>query len=200
MNSDLLQKIINYIMQYLKKEAPKKLVEPVKPIQVVIEDRPPQEAANERPKIEPLTKEDLLKGRDKSYPNDYTQEISDNLDKLLIVLNKVQDAYGEKLEIESGWRSPAINAATPGAATLSNHMKGLAGDIKDPKGKLMNWCLENLQLMKELGIYFEDFRWTPTWTHMQIIAPKSGNRIYIPNKNAALAPDRWVGKYSAKFN
>jgi len=68
----------------------------------------------------PISKDELLKGRDKQYPNDYTQEISDNLDKLLIPLNKIRDAYGKPMTIDSGWRPPSINGSTPGAAPIQN--------------------------------------------------------------------------------
>ena len=148
----------------------------------------------------PISKDELLKGRDKTYASDYTEEVSDNLDKLLISLNKIRDAYGDVMICNSGWRPPAINAATPGAAAHSKHEIGLAADFSDPTGKLMNWILNNLDMMQQLGLYMEDFRWTPSWCHIQLGAPKSGKRIFIPNSNPALAPDRWDGEYNAKYD
>ncbi len=148
----------------------------------------------------PISKDEVLKGRDKQYPNDYTKEISDNIDKLLVVMNKIRDIYGEPMVINSGWRPPAINSATVGAATHSKHTMGLAIDVRDADGKLMHWILKNLLLMKQLGIYMEDFRWTPTWVHLQLGAPHSGKRIFIPNDNPALDPDRWNGIYSSEFD
>src|ERR1035437_3414865 len=99
-----------------------------------------------------ITKSELLMGRDLQYPMDYTQGISDNLDRLLIPLNNIRNAYGKPMTVDSGWRPPSINASTPGAALHSNHMLGLAADISDPDGELMNWVLANLQLMKDNGI------------------------------------------------
>lgn len=147
-----------------------------------------------------ISKDELLKGRDKDYASDYTQEISDNLDKLLIPLNKMREAYGSPLICNSGWRPPSINAATPGAASHSAHCMGLAADIADPDGKLMNWVLANLELMKELGFFFEDFRWTPNWVHFGLRKPSSGKRIFIPNANRPTAPNRWDGKYDPSFD
>ena len=187
MDQDTITKIINAVMSFLGKSGAAEVAKPVQPVVVAVT-------------VEPLTKEDLLMGRDKQYPADYTQEISDNLDKLLIIINKIQQAYGIKFVVDSGWRSPAINANTPGAAPMSTHMRGLAVDIADHDGAIMRWVLANLQLMKDLGVFFEDWRWCPTWTHFQIVPPKSGNRVYIPSKDAALAPDRWVGHYDAKYN
>ena len=147
-----------------------------------------------------ITKDEILMGRDKTYPNDYTQEISNNLDKLLIPINKIRAAYGKPMSIASGWRPPSINEATSNAAKKSNHMIGLAVDIKDADGAVRKWVLNNLQLMKDLGIYMEDFRWTPTWTHFQCVPPASGKRIYVPSTAPAKDPNAWSGTYDPKFN
>lgn len=147
-----------------------------------------------------ISKEELLKGRDKQYASDYTQEISDNIDKLLIPLNKIRSAYGKPMMITSGWRPPSINASTPGAATHSKHMMGLAADIEDKEGSLWAWVLENLQLMKDLNIYMEDKRWTPGWVHFGLGGPSSGKRIFIPSSSRPAAPDSWDGIYSSEFD
>lgn len=146
-----------------------------------------------------ISKDELLKGRDKQFPNDYSSEVSNNLDLLLIPLNKIREAYGKPMTVSSGWRPPTINASTPGAATHSKHMVGLACDIQDD-GQLMRWVLANLELMKSLNIYLEDFRWTPTWVHFQLGAPNSKNRIFVPSSAPAQAPAKWDGKYDSKFN
>ena len=147
-----------------------------------------------------ITKDELLKGRDAQYPSDYTQEISDNLDALLAVMNPIREAYGQPMIVSSGWRPPSINAQTPGAATHSKHMIGLACDIQDPDGQLMRWVLDNLALMQSLGVFFEDFRWTPNWVHFQKGAPASGKRIFVPNANRPLAPGRWDGSYDHQYD
>lgn len=147
-----------------------------------------------------ISKDELLKGRDKQYPSDYTSEVSSNLDKLLIPLNKIREAYGKPMSVSSGWRPPAINGATPGAAKASKHMIGLACDIVDSDGSVMKWVLQNLQLMKDLGIYLEDFRWTPNWVHFQLGAPGSGKRIFVPSSAPAQSPSKWDGHYDSKFD
>ena len=148
----------------------------------------------------PISKDELLKGRDKAYPDEYTEEISNNLDKLLVVMNKIRDAYGQPMIVNSGWRPMAINAAAPGAAAHSKHTQGLAVDIADANGKLWEWVLDNLPMMKQLGLYFEDRRYTPSWCHFQLGPPLSGKRIFIPNSNPPLAPDIWDAHYDSAFD
>jgi uncharacterized protein YcbK (DUF882 family) len=147
-----------------------------------------------------ITKDELLKGRDKQYPKDYTKEVSDNLDKSLILFNKIRIAYGMPMIITSGWRPSAINGSTPGAAAHSKHVLGMAMDVSDPDGKLWKWVLQNLDLMQQLGIYMEDRRWTKGWVHFGVGAPASGKRIFIPNASRASDPDIWDGKYDHSFD
>jgi len=147
-----------------------------------------------------ISKEEILMGRDKKYAEAYTSEISDNIDKLLVIMNKVRAVYAKPMTVASGWRPPEVNDSTQNAAAGSNHLKGLAVDIKDADGKVMRWVLANMDLMQKLGIYLEDFRWTPTWVHFQIVPPGSGKRIYIPSVKPPISPDKWDGKYDAKYN
>lgn len=148
----------------------------------------------------PISKDELLMGRDKKYAIEYTQEISDNLDKLLVVMNQVREAYGKAMVVTSGWRPPEINAHTPGAAMHSKHQIGLAVDISDPVGDVRRYVLANLSMMKDLGLYMEDFNWCPGWVHLQLGPPSSGHRIFIPSTNPPTC-DVWVsGDYDSSFN
>ena len=147
-----------------------------------------------------ISKNELLKDRDQQYPLDYTQDISDNLDRLLIPLNIIRDAYGKPMIVDSGWRPPSINDSTPGAATHSKHMLGLAADIADPDGSLWAWVLKNLQLMKDNDIFMEYKRWTPGWVHFGLGQPASGHRIFVPSTSRATDPNAWDGKYDSIFD
>lgn len=147
-----------------------------------------------------ISKQELLQGRDKQYPNDYTQEISDNLDQLLILLNQIRAAWAKPMKVNSGWRPPSINGSTPGAAKNSKHMQGLAADIFDPDGSLWAWVLQNLDLMKQLGIYMEDKRWTPGWVHFGFGPPASGHRIFIPSSAPAIDASLWDGQYDHSYD
>lgn len=124
-----------------------------------------------------ISKKELLMGRDK-HP-EYTQEVSDNLDKLLIALNKLRKAYGKPMIVTSGFRPSDINKAV-GGAKKSNHQLGLACDFKDTDGKIDEWCLNNLDKLAEYGLYLESPDHTKGWCHLQCVPPKSGHRVFIP--------------------
>lgn len=124
-----------------------------------------------------ITKSELLMGRD-SHP-EYTREISDNVDKLLLCLNKLRTAYGKPMYVSSGFRPSNINK-TVGGAKKSNHQKGLACDFKDIDGSLDAWCLNNLDKLEEFGLYLESPDHTVGWCHLQCVPPRSGKRVFIP--------------------
>lgn len=147
-----------------------------------------------------ITMQELTMGRDKQFPKDFTKEIQQNLNVLLEKLNIIRAKYGAPMIINSGWRSPTINAATPGAAKASKHLVGLAADIRDEDGKFWAWCIENLELLQELGCYLENKRYTKNWTHVQIGAPASGRRIFRPSNSPPPHPELWDEVYDTKFD
>lgn len=116
-----------------------------------------------------ITKNELLMGRDKTHSSEYTQEISDNIDKLLIPLNKIRELYGKPMQVSSGWRPVAINKAV-GGASKSNHTLGLACDFKDPDGLIdafLKECDEK-GILKQLGLWLENPEKTIGWAHLDI--------------------------------
>lgn len=117
-----------------------------------------------------------------NYPT--TPEIDVNLNDLLVKINQVRQAYNIPMIVTSGLRSEAqqqqLIADGKSNAPKSHHLTGEAVDIQDLDGKLKAWVTRNLDLMEQIGLWMEDFNSTPTWTHFQIVPPKSGNRIFIP--------------------
>lgn len=77
------------------------------------------------------------------------------------------------------YRSPEHNARV-GGAKKSSHLTGRACDIADVDCKLKNYLRANPELLAECDLYAEDFDSTPTWVHVQINPPKSGNRVFKP--------------------
>jgi uncharacterized protein YcbK (DUF882 family) len=146
-----------------------------------------------------FTLKDYLKDRDVKYPKDFAP-YKDNADRTVLVLNKFLANYPGQLVISSGFRPAALNNSVKGAATKSNHITCQACDFQDLDLKLWKYVLDNLDLAKALGIYFEDKRWTSSWVHMQIVPSASGKRIYIPNSNPADRPDLWSGTYDKKYD
>lgn len=143
-----------------------------------------------------ITKEMYLKGRDKAYPKEFTSECETNMIALLTKVNKFLTVCKlQHVSISSGFRPESLNSSVRGAANKSNHITCHAVDIIDVTSyPVMRAVLANLKEAEKLGLYFEDFRWTPSWVHIQDVPPKSGNRIYIPSASKALAPNKWDGK------
>lgn len=125
-----------------------------------------------------ITRNEILMGREKDAPLTGIMEV--NLEKLLRAVNKFRAVYGKPMKVTSGYRPAAINATVPGAAKKSNHMACLAVDFADSDGKLAEYCLNNLKLLEEFGIWLEDPAFTKGWVHMQVVPPRSGNRIFKP--------------------
>lgn len=82
----------------------------------------------------------------------------------------------------------------PVGATSSTHKTGHAVDRFDPSRQFAAWCIAHQDVLKEHGLYMEDPRWTPSWVHLQDVPPKSGNIVYIPSTDPALAamPPVWA--------
>lgn len=62
----------------------------------------------------------------------------------------------------------------------SKHLYCQACDFYDPDGHLKHFIVNNLRLMEEIGLWFEDFFYTENWVHVQIVPPNSGKRFFIP--------------------
>lgn len=82
--------------------------------------------------------------------------------------------------VNSGWRPPAVNAATPGASRSSLHLIGEALDLYDPSGAIDRWALDCPQPLIDLGLWQEHPDSTPGWCHIQTRPPRSGNRVFRP--------------------
>lgn len=148
-----------------------------------------------------ITRADMIRGRDKQFPSDWNQQISDNIDETIEKVNVflIAIGFGDR-KATSGWRPPAVNASTKGAAPKSNHMLGIAVDIEDADGKLWAAVLANLALARTLGLYFEDKRWTPTWVHAQTTRPASRRRIFIPHAGVPPQSPHFDGTYDRSYD
>jgi len=139
-----------------------------------------------------ITMEQYWMGRDEKYPLALDTQTRRNaavtvdLANRMLVIAKTYgytrhenpNGYGE---VSSGWRPPAVNAATPGASRTSKHMTGQAIDIYDPDNWLDRWCLSPLHgTLGLLGLWLEHPDSTPGWCHIQTVPPASGNRVFRP--------------------
>ena len=133
-----------------------------------------------------------MDGRDSKYRIECTGQIHAaaviTVDRVNALLELAELDGIKRDKVSSGWRPPSINAVTKNAAKSSKHLTGEACDIHDPDRALAQWCLKHPALLVTCELWCEDFRWTPTWVHFQILPPKSGKRIYIPSNTPPKAP------------
>ncbi|MFA6921269.1 MAG: hypothetical protein WC216_05455 [Gallionella sp.] len=137
--------------------------------------------------------EQYFMGRDQLYSNECGTDICQNAEKTVNAINKLlelsaRDGIQPGIDpvsrnfVSSGWRPAALNVATCNAAAHSKHIDALACDLRDTSDRaLARWCLVNLDTLAQLGLWMENPQWTPSWVHLQIIPPGSGNRVYIPS-------------------
>ncbi len=125
-----------------------------------------------------ITLEEFFMSRDVKYPP--SQELYDNAIEIVNRANALLEYFGSERRVRSGYRPEPINALVPGASKTSKHITCQAIDLEDKDRQLSSYCLENLTLLQELGLWLEQPSSTPTWVHLQTCPPKSGKRVFIP--------------------
>lgn len=146
-----------------------------------------------------ITLEQVLMGRIK--PEALSEELRATLEKTVSKVNALLQDYSGVIKVNDGLRLPGQGPAN--GATKSKHYEGLAVDLDDDEsGTLWNWLMtsEIKQRIVDLGLYFEHPNWTHnakygTWVHVQIVPPKSGNRVFIPSAEPDPNPNFWKGKF-----
>jgi hypothetical protein len=122
-----------------------------------------------------ITMKELLSG---NLLEDQPKEVQESLSKLLDVMNKIRQKYAKPMTVTSGLRGLDQHLAiykkkgitdTAKIPMKSRHLFGLACDISDPKQELQKWCNENIDFLKQLGVFLEDFSYTKNWVHFQIV-------------------------------
>ena len=138
-----------------------------------------------------ITLETYWMGRDVEHAEELTDEIRANAEITVAKANELLARAGRSdiHTVNSGWRPKTVNEATANSATQSRHLTGQAVDLPDRDRTLASWCGDNLDVLAEVGLWCEDFRWTKTWVHLQTVPPKSGKRIYVPSSAPATDPD-----------
>ena len=138
-----------------------------------------------------------MKGRDIQCVDELTDVIRENSEATVERVNELLERAGFKSidTCNSGWRPKSINDVTANAGKASRHLTGEAVDLPDPDRTLASWCVDNLDELGAIGLWMEDPRWTPTWVHLQTVAPRSGKQVYIPSSMPAKDPNfpvTWV--------
>ena len=117
-----------------------------------------------------------------------SEEHKANVYCLLQKLNAIRFRSEIPMQITSGYRTAQKHrdiyirkgVAEEKIPWGSYHLIGAAADIYDPNKTLQEWIKSNLDFIDRLDLYFESFVATPTWTHIQLFEPRSGNRFFLP--------------------
>lgn len=131
-----------------------------------------------------ITKDDYFMGRDKDAPP--TEQMRKWADETIYRVNLLLSRYyqanpdAEKTKVNSGYRPPSVNVATPGAAPRSKHLTCQAVDLADPDGELDDWCMDNQKVLEQVGLWMEHPSATKGWCHLQIAPPRSGKTVFYP--------------------
>lgn len=116
-----------------------------------------------------------------------------NLEVLLKRINMIRDAWGKPMTITSGFRSMQHHIDIYRTIALrkgqsfsnlqvpmsSRHLTGEAADVADPGGLLHDWCVSNVEILEQAGLWCEVKDETPR-VHFQSKPPRSGLRFFKP--------------------
>jgi hypothetical protein len=131
-----------------------------------------------------ITLADYYMGRDAKYPQELTVTLRRNADEMVTKANRLLEAFGHPRSVNSGWRPAAVNAGVPNASKASKHMTCQAIDLNDDDGALDAFCMSNLHLLEQIGLWLESPASTPRWCHVQSVPFSSyhvgGTRVFHP--------------------
>jgi zinc D-Ala-D-Ala carboxypeptidase len=98
--------------------------------------------------------------------------IIDNLRRVAATLEQVRELVGMPVTVSSGYRSPALNAATGGARD-SAHLRGLAADIT-----VSGMAPKDLaKAIIKAGVEFDQLIYEGTWVHIGLAAGAPRNQV-----------------------
>lgn len=104
--------------------------------------------------------------------------LQDNCVEIVEKSNHLLREFGSSRKISSGYRRLEDNLKVPDPKIHSQHLICSAIDLEDHDGKLHEFCLNNNELLESLDLYCETRQ--GGWQHMQLFAPKSRKRWFIP--------------------
>lgn len=130
--------------------------------------------------------------------NTPSQEVIDNLQLLAEkVLQPVRDHYAKGVKVNSGYRSPEVNARVGGSRT-SDHCRGLAADIEIPgvpNHELAEWIKANLSYTQLILEFYTRGVPDSGWVHVSYdpanlkkqdltAVKQDGKTVYLPGLHA----------------
>jgi len=130
----------------------------------------------------------------KGLDNAPTQDIISALQSLAVnVLQPIRDHYGRGVKVNSGYRSPEVNASVGGSKT-SDHCKGQAADIEIPgvaNAELAAYIRDELQFTQLILEFYTPGVPDSGWVHVsydpanlkkQVMTAtkRDGKTVYLP--------------------
>jgi len=124
----------------------------------------------------------------------HSDEVVQNLTTLCEqVLQPLRDVYGVGIKVNSGYRSPDVNAAVGGSRT-SDHCKGQAADIEIPgvaNADLAQYIADNFQYTQLILEFYTQGIPDSGWVHVSYDAnnlkrqvmtavKQNGRTVYLP--------------------
>ncbi len=94
--------------------------------------------------------------------------IINNLMRVAIALELIRKLVGRPVIITSGYRSPALNANTPGSSSTSAHTRGCAADFIIPS---FGTPFEVCQMIVSMKLPFDQLIFEHSWVHIAIEPP-----------------------------
>lgn len=105
----------------------------------------------------------------KGLDNTPTDDVVENLKTLVEnVLQPIRESYGKGIKVNSGYRSPDVNASV-GGSTTSDHTRGMAADIEIPgvpNAELAEWIAENLEFTQLILEFYTPGVPDSGWVHV----------------------------------
>ena len=137
--------------------------------------------------LEELTKsETALRFDLDNEPND--EQLANLVALCECVLQPVRDHFGKGVKVNSGLRTPEVNAKVGGSKT-SDHCKGMAADIEIPgvaNAELAKWIVDNLEFRQVILEFYTPGIPDSGWVH---VSYNSGD-----NKKQVLTATKQNGK------
>ena len=130
----------------------------------------------------------------KGLNNEPTQDVISALQSLAFnVLQPVRDHYGKAIKINSGYRSPEVNASVGGSKT-SDHCKGMAADIEIAgvaNADLAKYIKDTLQFTQVILEFYTSGVADSGWVHVSYdpanlkcqaltAVKQDGKTVYLP--------------------
>jgi zinc D-Ala-D-Ala carboxypeptidase len=134
----------------------------------------------------------------KGLDNTPNETVTANLKTLAEnILQPVRDHYGKSVKVNSGYRSPEVNASVGGSKT-SDHCKGQAADIEITgvaNGDLAKYIAENYKFTQVILEFYTQGVPDSGWVHVSYDAndlkcqtltavKKDGKTVYLPGLQA----------------